>query len=307
MTQSKSPPQQTALLAQLADETRAKRLVGLGFDFLMGQPVSRFVSPERVLTHVREALRPAHVERVLTEHVRGFLHRDLKRAGERNDRVLDYLTPEALTLFRHLAEQPVTLDRRFLEGLVEQDAMRHLLRVVVEETISRFVQMLKPGGSSGPFSKGLFAKLGAQMETQLQRAATAFVSTSLDFLLKRLAQVLATPETERQLGRLRREGFEHWLRLRTRTLWRLAHQLPLDELLAAVPGILRHNLAREEIQGAILAEAEAALQTEGERLVGALVEPGSVAQWRDLSVELGGPLLAEFAATEEVLDWLKGS
>jgi len=264
----------TALVDQLSDDTQAKLLVGLGFDFLMGQPVNRFVSPERVLAHVREALRPSHVERVLLEHVRPFFDRDLERAGVRNDRLEDYLTPEALTLFRHLAEQPVTLDRRFLEGFVEQEAVRHLLRVVVEETISRFVQMLKPGGSKGPFSKGLFAKLGAQMESQLQRAATAFVSTSLDFLLKRLAQVLATPETEQQLGRLRREGF---------------------------------NLARDEIQEAILAEAEAALLKEGKRLVGELVEPEAVARWRNQSLEIGGPLLAEFACTAELKAWLQES
>jgi hypothetical protein len=307
MTKSQSPPQHRALVEQLADSARAKALVGLGFEFLMGQPVSRFVSPAQVLMHVREALQPTHVERVLLEHVRLFFDRDLERAGERNDCVEDYLTPEALKLFRHLAEQPVRLDRRFLEGIVEQEAMRHLLQVVVEETINRFVQMLKPGGSNGPFSKGLFAKLGAQMEGPLQRAATAFVSTSLDFLLKRLAQVLATPETEQQLGRLRREGLEHILGLRTRTLWRLAHQLPLDELLATVPGILGHNLARDEILGAIWADGVAALAKEGERLIGELVEPEVVARWRDLSLELGGPLLMEFASTQEFDAWLKGS
>jgi hypothetical protein len=291
---------------RLADAGDAGRLVGVCFDFLVAQPVSRFVTPAQVLEHIETALRPSHVRRVLIEHLPAALERDRERARAREDRIEAYLTPEALELFRRLAAGPVRLNPEILEGLVKQDAVRHMVRVMVEETLGRFVQMLKPAVANGPLGKGLFARLGAQMETQLSKAATGFVSTSLDFLLGRLAHVLATPETRRQLARLRAEGLEAGLKLRTSALWDLAQEVDLEEVLAVVPGLVEHNLGRPEIRELILAEAAAALDIEGARTLGELLEPDAVAAWRARCVEVAGPLLAELVQTAPFERWLAG-
>lgn len=293
-------------LARLADAEDAGRLVGVGFDFLMTQPVSRFVTPSQVLEHIEAALRPTHVRRVVTEHLPAALERDRERARARGDRLEAYLTDEALEVFRRLAAEPVRLNPEILEGLVRQDAVRHLVRVMVEETLGRFVQMLKPAAANGSLGKGFFARLGAQMETQLSKAAAGFVASSLDFLLGRLAHVLATPETESQLGRLRAEGLDEALKLRTSTLWDLTQGLDPEEVLAVVPCLVEHNLARPEIRELILAEAAAALEVEGGRTLADLLEPDAVAAWRARCMEVAGALLTELVHTAPFEQWLAG-
>lgn len=290
-------------LARLADGDDAGRLVGVIFDFLMTQPVSRFVSPEQVLEHVEAALSPSHVRRVVTEHLPAALDRDRERARGREERLESYLTDEATALFRRLAAEPVRLQPELLVGLVKQDAVRHLVRVMVEETLGRFVQMLKPAVAGGALGKGFFARIGAQMEAQMSKAASGFVATSLDFLLGRLAHVLATPETESQLGRLRAEGFEAALKLKTSAMWDLAQGVDLDEILAVVPGLVAHNLARPEIRELILSEAAVALDVEGARTLSELLEPEAVTAWRARCVEVSGTLVPELVGSAAFRQW----
>jgi hypothetical protein len=291
-------------LARLTDDEDVGRLVGVAFDFLMHQPVSRFVTAAQVLNHLELALRPAHVRRVMKEHLRQGLEREQERARAHQDRLGSYLTGEAREILLHLAARPVRLNPQLLEGIIGHDAVRHLVRVVVVETLGRFIQLLRPAAGTGPLGKGLFARLGAQMEVQLSKVAGGFVASSLDFLLGRLANVLATVETEEQLGRLRAEGIEAALQLRTSTLWDLSEDLDLEEILEVVPGLVEHNLGRPEVREAILAEAAAALEVEGERTLAELLEPEAVATWRADFVELAGPLLSELVGTGPFEQWL---
>lgn len=302
-----SPPDAPTLAPQrLKDPDDAARLVGVGFDFLMAQPLGRFVTPAQVLEHLDAALEPAQVRRVVRDHLEAALEREAERARRRADPLEAYLTPEAQALLRRQAEAPVKLEPAFLEGLVKQDAVRHLVRALVEETLGRFVQMLKPATGNGPLAKGLFARLGAQMEAQLTRAAAGFVSHSLDFVLGRLVQVLATPETGQRLGRLRREGLDVALGLSTGDLWSLAEGLDLSEVLGLLPGLWAHNLARPEIREMILAEARAALEREGQRSLAEVLEPRAVAYWRQRCIEVGAPLLGELASAAAFEQWLSG-
>lgn len=313
MTERNDDPTElgTGLWEALQDPDQAGALVGLGFDFLLSQPVSRYVTPERVLEQLDAALRPAQVERVVCTHLRAFYDRERERSKARGDRVRDYLTDDARKVLRELLAQPVTLDREFLEQFVRQDAIRHLLRSIVQETVQRFVQALKPGGKNGLLGQlprgpgmGLLTKMAGQMEGHIQKAASAFVSQSLEVLLGRLVHILSTPETADQLGRLRAQGFDSVLPLHTRTLWKLAHQLPLDELLGLVSPLISHNLARDELRQTVLAEARAVLEVEGPHPLSELLDPDAVKTWRAMITELGGPLLTELLATEQVRKWL---
>lgn len=221
------------------------------------------------------------------------------------------MTEDATRVLRELLRQPVVLDRAFLSELVKQEAVRHLLRSIVEETVSRFVKALKPGGEGGLFGQlprgpgmGLLTKMAGQMEASVQRAASAFVSGSIEVMLGRLVHILSSPETAEQLGRLRAQGFDAVLPLHTRTLWKLTHQLPLDQLLALVPAQLAHNLSRAQVRETILAEAEAVLAVEGERPVSELVDEAALASARDQARELGPALLREFLESEAFRAWL---
>jgi hypothetical protein len=131
------------------------------------------------------------------------------------------------------------------------------------------------------------------------------VSTSLEVLLGRLVHILATPETAEQLGRLRLAGFEALLTMPTRTAWSLAHKVPIDEIFALVPNLVRHNLAREEIRRAVLAEVEAFLSEEGALSLGDLLGEEGAATWREIARERLPHLLGELVASDRFRAWLE--
>jgi hypothetical protein len=207
-----------------------------------------------------------------------------------------------LEVLRELTARPVRLDPTFLQGLVEQEAVRHLLRTVVEDSIHRFVQSFKTLGPAG--GRGLLGKFAAQVETQLQRAAALFVQSSMDQLLKLLARTLSTEDSARRLGRLNRAGFEALLKVESVDLLRAVHRLPLDDLLSLIPHVLLHNVQRAEIRRAILEEAAAVLAVEGTRTLAELLDEESGKAWRQTFVETGAPLLKEFMRSDQVTEWL---
>jgi len=94
------------------------------------------------------------------------------------------------------------------------------------------------------------------------------------------------------------------LPLHTRTLWKLAHQLPLDELLGLISPVISHNLARDELRQTVLDEARAVLEVEGPHPLSQLLDPDAVKTWRATITELGGPLLIELVASGPVQQWL---
>lgn len=308
------------LLAALANQSKSEALVGLAFDFAVSQPVSTFVEPAQVLAHVERALDESLTEAALRQHVRPLLDRELARARARGDRVGDWLTAEALAELRSLAARPVVLKRSFLEGLVKQEAVAHLVRSVVEETLDRFLQTLKPGGSGGGvlgamgrgavglasgFGKGILGGLGAQMEAQLKSAASAFIAGSMNVVMDRVVTILASPETGARLGRMNMSGFDEALKQKTSKVMEQVMKLPIDDLLDVVPGLLAHNLARPEIRAGILEELEAFLAIEGARTLKEILEASKGLEvWRAEVLSRGTPLLQNFATTEEFRGWL---
>lgn len=308
------------LLAALADETKTETLVGLGFDFVIDQPVSTYLEPTRILAHLDHALTVELTEQAIRRHLRPFLDRETARAQARGDRVGDWLTPEARATLRELVGRPVKLERRFLEGLVKQEAVTHLVRSVVEETLDRFLQTLKPGGTGGGvfgamgrgavglasgLGKGLLGGIGAQVEGQLKAAAGTFIAGSMNVLLDRVVHLLAAPDTGVKLGRMNQAGFDAALEQKTGHVAERGMKLPVDELLAVVPGLLAHNLARPEIRAGLLEELGAFLEVEGARtLRDVLAEARDVDAWRAEVVSVGAPLLRAFVQSEGFKAWI---
>ncbi|MCK6575304.1 hypothetical protein L6V77_29925 [Myxococcota bacterium] len=308
------------LLAALADAHQTETLVGLAFDFAMTRSVGEFVRPERVLAHLDRALDEALTETALRTHLRPALDREVERARRRDDRVGDWLTAEAKAELRALAARPVKLDRRFIEGLVKQEAISDLVRSVVEETLDRFLQTLKPGGSGGGvfgavgrsavgiasgFGKGLLGGIGAQMESQLKGAAATFIAGSMHAVMDRVVAILTSPETGAKLARMNVGAFDKAMEKKTHELAAAAMKLPVDDLLDVVPGLIAHNLARPDVREGLLEELAAALAIEGERTLGDILTASrDLDAWRTEVIEIGAPLVREFAATPAFKAWL---
>ncbi len=307
------------LLGALRDEASAADLVGRMYDHAVAQPVSTYVDGERLLGQLDRLLAEANVERWVREHLGPYLQRDHARAKARGDLVGDWLTAEAQAELRSLAARPVELDRRFLEKLVQQGAVKHMLKSVVEETIGNFIETLRPGGSGAGeggrvarsafgFAKqvaggGILGAIGGQVEQQISRAARTFIDGSMTVMLERLVAILASPETARQLGRSKLSAYDEAMKTPTAKLTKHTTTVALDDLAEVLPGVVAHNLARPEIRAGILEEVEAALAVEGDKTVAELLGDDGAALRAEV-VEIAAPLLASFAEGETFLEWL---
>ncbi len=312
MTATDLDPGAARLRERLASPEGAASLVRLGFDFLLDQPLSRFLSGEAVLAHLERAAASPRLEELLRAHLRPALDRALARA-ERHGEALGAALPEdARALAERLLARPVRLSPRLVEGALQQPAVRRLVRAVVVESVHRFVQDLAAGGD-GLLGKlglasGLLGRLGERIEGKLQAAAAAFVQGSLDRVTRGLLPVLSSPEMAQEMGALRVEALRAALALDERELWRALLAEPVDELLAAAPGVLRHNVGRESIRTGVREEVAAALAQEGaKRLRDVVGDPALVQAWAEEAVRLGGPLLQDLARHPAFTAWLAGA
>ncbi|MBN1945660.1 MAG: hypothetical protein JW797_08275 [Bradymonadales bacterium] len=308
------------LLTRLGDEQAVADLVGLVFDFCIDQPIGRYLSPGQMLEALDRILTPEIVERALQAHLRPFLDRERERAAARGDRVEEWLTETAQKELRRLVGRPIRLRRSFLEQLVQQEAVRHMLRSIIEEALGRFVDSLKPdrkgsllaalgrgaAGVASTMTRGLLGKLGSQLEAALSRAANSFIESSMDLMLRHTVDLLSSPEMAQRLGEMSQTGFDGAMELKVEQIFVALHRMPTEKILALVPELVTHNLDRQEVRQAILEELAAMLEVEGHRSVRELlVESKSVDYWRGEAIRLVTPLVVQFTGEEPLARWLE--
>jgi len=312
----------TDLKTRLGTPADAGAFLGLAFDFALAQPVSTYVLADRILAHLDHALSEPRLVEWTERHLRPFLERERARAKERGDRVRDWMTAELQAELRALAAKPVELDPKMVERLVRQDSVRHMLRSVVQETLDRFVDTLRPGGQGGGLlgsvgrsafgfasraSKGILGNISSQIESQLKSAVTGFVQSSMNMMLDRVVHIIRSPEMRRQLSRSGVALYDEVVKSKTTDIWEFVMaRVDLDDLLEAIPGQLAHNLERPAIRDGLLAEVAAFLDVEGERPVSTLLAPESVASLRADVIDIGTPLLGALAQTPAFAAWEAG-
>ncbi|MBW1872161.1 MAG: hypothetical protein JRJ19_08860, partial [Deltaproteobacteria bacterium] len=270
------------------------------------------LSAKRVLDRLIRMAQSPFLKHVITKHFRPFLDREAARAEQQGEQVSAYLTPQANQVFDDLSSRPVHLEQQFLEKLIKQDAVRHLIKMIVIETINRFIKSIKGDGDGllGKVGKlgigsGLFSKVGKQIEAHLQSAAASFVQGSLDRVMKTVVATVSSPEMAVHLGKLNKAGYRAILALETTIVWQALLRQPLDDLLAVVPGLLSFNIDRAVVQEAVTAEVKAVLDAEESKTIRQIVNDDQLtAQWRAECVEIGSELLSNFARSPEFQSWL---
>ena len=306
---------------RLKDQGQAEILVGLFFDHTVAQPVNSVLDAEILLAQIDRGIDERVTERLVLEHLRPYIDREKARAAVRKDSVGDWFSAELQAELRALAMRPVRLDRKFLRTAVQQDAVKHMVRSIVEETLNRFVSTLKPGGSGGGLigsvgrgafgiasraGKGILGQLGSQFENQLQSAVSSFVQNSTSMMLDRRIVILTNPETAQHLGRSGAAAYDAVMKQSTADVWSFAERvMPIDDLLECLPGQLLHLMGRDDIREGIREEVAAVLAVEGEKSISELfVDDGHLDAMRSEVIQVGAPLLTGFAGTEVFAAWL---
>lgn len=301
-----------ALVAVMGRDDGPRRLVETAVEFLLDQPVGRFVDLDRVLGLVDASFSPPLVRRAAERHLEASLRRGVARARERGDHLGDYLPESARELLAQVAARPVEISQRSVERWVRHEAVTHLLRAIVGETLDRFLGLLKPdakgGGLLGQISRGpgmgMLSRIAAQMEAPMRKAATRFVSGSVDAMVGPVVKLFTTPDMAARLGRLRGEAFGAALGLETAEVLSALETLPLEELIDQVPAVVAHNCARPEIRRALLDEIEALLTSEAGHSVREIIGPEAAETYRAQAGALGASLLVGFLSSARLGDLL---
>lgn len=308
---------QSALSARLAAD--GPGLCRLAADFVLDRPVGAFVNPERLDFWLDHAFDEGALHAAVEAHVQGFVEREQARAKARGDRVRDWISPEAQAELRAFAARPVVFERATLERWVDQDAVRTILQSIVRETLDRFIDTVRPGGSGGGLvgavgrrtiglasraGRGLLGGLGGQVEELLRGAVSSFVSGSMGLMVDRFVGILMQPETQRQLGRLRLSAYEQAMKSETAVIFdQVAAEPALEDLLEALPGLLAHNLDRGEVRALIREEAQRWVEAEGARAIRDFLPAENIAALRDELAALVLPMVVEFVGSAGFAAW----
>lgn len=311
---------QSDLIARLAAD--GEGLCRLAADFALAQPVGAFINAERVDFWLDHAFDEGAVHDAVEAHVQGFVEREQARAKARGDTVRDWISAEAQAELRAFAARPVVFDRATLERWVDQDAVRSILRSIVRETLDRFVDTVKPGGTGGGLvgavgrrtigfasraGRGLLGGLGGQFEELLRGAVGSFVGSSMGLMVDRVVAILMQPETQRQLGRLRLSAYERAVGTETVAIFDHAAGEPaLEELIEVLPGLIAHNLERSAVRDILRAEVQRWVEAEGERPIGSFLPPENVGPLRDELAGLVLPMVRAFTASQAFGAWADG-
>jgi hypothetical protein len=309
------------LLARLAAPEDAGELIDLIVDFVIDRPVSAYVDADRVLAAIDRALDERITAKAIAEHLEPFIAREQARLMARPDeQVAHWLTAEAQAELAKLAAQPIKVDEKVVRRFADQPQVRDMLRSFVEDTLSRFISAFKPGGAGGgvagavgrgafgfasKVSGGLMGGLGEQVEAQLKKAATGFVQTSLPGMIERMVTQLAAPETARRMVKTQGMALDGALKTPVSRIARMWAKVDTHGLMAAMPGLIAHNLARPEIRAGILSEVGALLAVVGAQPVRTLLaDEGQVLGIKADARAIGIPLFAEGVANGPILAWL---
>jgi len=296
------------------DTEAASDLAGRFFDFIIEQRTDRFLEPDRVLAHLDLALAPPNVERLVRERVKPLLERQKERATRRQDQVGDAFTPEAAELLKKRLSKPWQLERETLRRLSQQESVRFMLRNIVQESIDRFVQSLSSIGGTGilgslgrsaaSVGSAVLGTVAPQLESQIKRAASSFVASSLGAIIDRFIDNLTSPEGAARLGQMRGTGFEAFLDLPARKISNASSEFADDSVLALLPAWAAYTIGRREVRDELLGELRALVTAEGSKPLREFIgSPDLVASMRKDVVRTAGPLISEFSESLGFQSW----
>ena len=127
------------------------------------------------------------------------------------------------------------------------------------------------------------------------------MDSSMSFVQEKLVDYLMSEESSKMMGKARAQGFRRSLRQKVAD----AKLLPLDMILSHIPALIRHNIARPEIQETIRRELQEMLTIEGKKpLQQILEESGLLKQTRKDLLEQAVPQALSLVNTAAFKEWL---
>jgi hypothetical protein len=309
----------TTILQKLQDPNGAiSSLCAIGVDHVLSQPLEAFVEVERLAQRITEAVSGPGLEPMIAQHLKPALQRFLARAEAADERV-GVAIPEAVAdEIEAFLSNPVKLKREVVQRIVDAKEMRGALSTVIQESLGRFLKAdtsaQGKGGSGGLFGlaarsagalrdvgKSMLGGIGDEIEKQIQKRSREAMDSSMSYVQEKLVDYLMSEESSKMMGKARAQGFRQSLRQKVAD----AKLLPIDMILSHVPALVRHNLARPEIQETIRKELQELLALEGKKpLKQILEEAGLLEKTREDLLAQAVPQALSLVKTEAFSGWL---
>lgn len=287
------------------DDAALTQFLELSFDALCTRRVSDLVSVEAIMAGVDDVTAKERVARFHARFVVPSRERLLARGKTSAVKLGAWLPKPASDKIAAALAAPYHLPRSVIDDLATSDEVKQEVRAMLEQAILGF---LKKGEKSpiglgaravAQMGKGLLGGIGEGIQKQVQERVRDFVDAQVGSMQERLAKKLASEETARSLGRVRKKWFLSALEKSEKELSPTVHQIPFALLDALVPEVVRHNATRAEVREAVTVEVKRALDELSTQTVGELLDELGLRQRVRAEVrDRGLPLARDLVATE---------
>jgi hypothetical protein len=306
--------------------------------------LARLVVEESTATPLRELATPRWIASQIAtaleaitqgDVARGWVDRKIEEGRARwktEDRpVRTYMVPEAEDPLRTLLSRGWSPDEALTFRVIDQPAMRNLVREVLEDTLTRFQQKLRAldkgslgglgvraarrgkgllGGMAhnlGGLTENLVGAVTEEFEHQIQARVKEFVSTSTGEALRSIARHVSDPQYARAFGELRLSVLDVLLDTPIRELAAEADKLRPEELVDVVVGALRALVNEPDFVDRTTERVAAVLESAGDGTLGAwLDEVGLREVWSQTTTDLVAARLRAVVQTEAFVGWWDG-
>ncbi len=313
-------------LARLREPARLRALATLAVDHLAAQPVAELLPPHQVGERVAEAL----AELAGSEPARAHLVREIDRALRPliadSSPLRDHVPAPYLEPVRAALQQPLAMDRDLVARLLDQHAIRSLVREVLETTLMRFARRLRsmePGKLGGVGRRalkrgrgllgGVRDNLGVagalvdvvrdEVEQSVERRVKGFVVQATRDALANIADHVADPAHSEAHAQLRLGTLEVLLDTPGRVAASAVEELDVARIVDAFADAVLQAHQAGELSGAATRAAQWALApSEGQSLADHLSDLGAT-RWRGNAVDLLAAALGQAVHADGFEGW----
>jgi hypothetical protein len=318
-----------SLLAAQASPFRNELLV-MGFDAIVAQPLSNLVGHADLANLIVQGMDRAHVETITRRHVLPAVTRVQQRLGASNEKVRDFLSPDAEKALRALVASGKGPRFSWLNGAIDPADLQKLITPIVQQVLTSFVTKLPiPGltsngrttgsGSSRPpgNATGLVGMIGKQVAQVAKGASQLAGGLGLQQVVRDFSQSAAVEIRGAIIDRLKSdEGREIMRRVRDRVLDRILDTKAsriVDDFLRVSPtevarvaeGAVSHTRELTLFRDIVAGEIQATLTELGARSLREVLEEARLLEpVRAVAVATIDPALADLARSEAFGGWL---
>ena len=315
---------------------------------LLLKELARMVVDDATATPVRELAAPRWIaSQILTgleaatrgEHLREWVEERVKEGRERwkdEERPLrTWFPPEAEEPLRKLLARPWSPDEELTLQLIDQPAVRGLVREVLETSLTRFGHRVRRldqsvlGGAAGKTARravrggrgflgnlasglgaateGIVGAVAEEVEAQVERRVKEHVATATSEALRQIAEHLCDPAHAEAYSGLRLSVLDFSLDMPISELFAEVDKLQPEEVIEVISGAIQALITSEDFLERTAERIQLVIDRAGDGTLGAwLDEVGLRDAWTDSTSDLVATRLMAVVQTDAFEVWWAG-